>query len=123
MAVHDDCKMRFLELKAKRTHHFIVFKIEEKQNQVVVEKVLQALVQIDVLLLCNFGNDKKNHSIDNPTQRKFILEAKYGSSVPTQDQMALYALSQQDGLIMWQQKISRLATHASLNDRYGRPSI
>ncbi|KAL3623054.1 Actin-depolymerizing factor 4 [Castilleja foliolosa] len=39
MAVHDDCKLRFSELKAKRTHRFIVFKIEEKQKQVVVEKV------------------------------------------------------------------------------------
>ncbi|GFS37904.1 actin depolymerizing factor 4 [Actinidia rufa] len=39
MAVHDDCKLKFLELKAKRTHRFIVFKIEEKQKQVVVEKV------------------------------------------------------------------------------------
>nr|GMC87135.1 actin-depolymerizing factor 2 [Ipomoea batatas] len=39
MAVHDDCKLRFLELKAKRTHRFIVFKIEEKQKQVIVEKV------------------------------------------------------------------------------------
>ncbi|KAL2502885.1 Actin-depolymerizing factor 4 [Forsythia ovata] len=33
MAVHDDCKLRFLELKAKRTYRFIVFKIEEKQKQ------------------------------------------------------------------------------------------
>ncbi|KAK1399948.1 Actin-depolymerizing factor 1 [Heracleum sosnowskyi] len=39
MAVHDSCKLRFLELKAKRTHRFVVFKIEEKQKQVVVEKV------------------------------------------------------------------------------------
>ncbi|RVW98706.1 Actin-depolymerizing factor 1 [Vitis vinifera] len=39
MAVHDDCKLKFLELKAKRTYRFIVFKIEEKQKQVVVEKV------------------------------------------------------------------------------------
>ncbi|KAL2229461.1 UNVERIFIED_CONTAM: Actin-depolymerizing factor 1 [Sesamum indicum] len=39
MAVHDDCKLRFLELKAKRTYRFIIFKIEEKQKQVVVEKV------------------------------------------------------------------------------------
>lgn len=37
--MHDDCKLRFLELKAKRTYRFIVFKIEEKQKQVVVEKV------------------------------------------------------------------------------------
>lgn len=39
MAVHDDCKSKFLELKAKRTYRFIVFKIEEKQKEVIVEKV------------------------------------------------------------------------------------
>ncbi|CAL5422543.1 unnamed protein product [Camellia sinensis] len=39
MAVHDDCKLRFMELKTKRTYRFIVFKIEEKQKQVIVEKV------------------------------------------------------------------------------------
>ncbi|CAB4269957.1 unnamed protein product [Prunus armeniaca] len=39
MAVHDDCKLKFLELKAKRNHRFIVFKIEEKIQQVIVEKV------------------------------------------------------------------------------------
>ncbi|KAJ7972524.1 Actin-depolymerizing factor [Quillaja saponaria] len=39
MAVHDDCKLKFLELKAKRTYRFIIFKIEEKQKQVVVEKL------------------------------------------------------------------------------------
>ncbi|KAL6326670.1 hypothetical protein AAG906_010844 [Vitis piasezkii] len=35
MAVHDDCKLKFLELKAKRTYRSIVFKIEEKQKQVI----------------------------------------------------------------------------------------
>ncbi|KAL6124225.1 hypothetical protein ACLB2K_076740 [Fragaria x ananassa] len=39
MAVHDDCKLKFLELKAKRNHRFIVFKIEEKIQQVIVEKI------------------------------------------------------------------------------------
>ncbi|XP_042964946.1 uncharacterized protein LOC122299085 isoform X3 [Carya illinoinensis] len=39
MAVHDDCKLRFLDLKAKRTYRFIVYKIEEKQKQVFVEKL------------------------------------------------------------------------------------
>ncbi|KAK9157233.1 hypothetical protein Scep_003807 [Stephania cephalantha] len=41
IAVHDECKLKFLELKAKRTYRFIVFKIEEKQKQkqVIVEKV------------------------------------------------------------------------------------
>ncbi|CAH1432427.1 unnamed protein product [Lactuca virosa] len=39
MAVHNECKLKFLELKAKRSFRFIVFKIEEKQKQVIVEKV------------------------------------------------------------------------------------
>lgn len=39
MAVHDDCKLKFLELKAKRNHRFIVFKIDERIQQVIVEKV------------------------------------------------------------------------------------
>ncbi|CAI0472153.1 unnamed protein product, partial [Linum tenue] len=39
MAVHDDCKLKFLELKAKRNHRFIVFKIDEKIQQVAVEKI------------------------------------------------------------------------------------
>ncbi|KAI3782356.1 hypothetical protein L2E82_12401 [Cichorium intybus] len=39
MAVHDECKLKFLELKAKRTYRFIVFKIEEKQKEVIVEKL------------------------------------------------------------------------------------
>ncbi|KAK2986139.1 hypothetical protein RJ640_014472 [Escallonia rubra] len=39
IAVHDDCKLRFLELKAKRTFRSIVFKIEEKQKEVIVEKL------------------------------------------------------------------------------------
>ncbi|KAK5804532.1 hypothetical protein PVK06_032183 [Gossypium arboreum] len=37
MAVDDECKLKFLELKAKRNYRFIVFKIQEQQ--VVVEKV------------------------------------------------------------------------------------
>ncbi|KAG6595305.1 Actin-depolymerizing factor 1 [Cucurbita argyrosperma subsp. argyrosperma] len=39
MAVNDECKLKFLELKSKRTHRFIIFKIEEKLKQVVVEKL------------------------------------------------------------------------------------
>ncbi|KAF4351261.1 hypothetical protein F8388_026942 [Cannabis sativa] len=39
MAVDDDCKLKFLELKTKRSYRFIVYKIEEKQKQVMVEKL------------------------------------------------------------------------------------
>ncbi|CAM8922482.1 hypothetical protein QQ045_021626 [Rhodiola kirilowii] len=39
MAVNDECKLKFLELKAKRTYRFIVYKIEEKSKEVIVEKL------------------------------------------------------------------------------------
>ncbi|XVE57862.1 hypothetical protein DITRI_Ditri04bG0124500 [Diplodiscus trichospermus] len=39
MAVNDECKKRFLELKSKRSYRFIVFKIEENMQHVVVEKL------------------------------------------------------------------------------------
>ncbi|KAL9685342.1 hypothetical protein QQ045_022790 [Rhodiola kirilowii] len=37
MAVNDECKLKFLELKAKRTHRFIVFKIDEKVQQTLTK--------------------------------------------------------------------------------------
>ncbi|KAH7538020.1 hypothetical protein FEM48_Zijuj03G0155000 [Ziziphus jujuba var. spinosa] len=36
MAVNDECKLKFLELKTRRNHRFIIFKIENQE--VVVEK-------------------------------------------------------------------------------------
>ncbi|OIT21764.1 actin-depolymerizing factor 10-like [Nicotiana tabacum] len=39
IAVSDECKLKFLELKAKRDHRYIVFKIDDSGHQVVVEKV------------------------------------------------------------------------------------
>ncbi|KAL8139093.1 hypothetical protein V2J09_005094 [Rumex salicifolius] len=39
MAVDDDCKLKFMELKSKRSHRFIVFKVEEKLQKVVIEKL------------------------------------------------------------------------------------
>lgn len=38
MGVADDCKHAFLELKWKKIHRYLVFKIDEKTKQVVVEK-------------------------------------------------------------------------------------
>ncbi|KAM0069236.1 putative actin-depolymerizing factor domain, ADF/Cofilin, ADF-H/Gelsolin-like domain superfamily [Helianthus debilis subsp. tardiflorus] len=37
MAVHDDCKLRFQELKAKRNYRFVTFKIEDQQ--VTIDKI------------------------------------------------------------------------------------
>ncbi|GJY09215.1 actin-binding, cofilin/tropomyosin type protein, partial [Tanacetum coccineum] len=38
MAVHDERKLKYTELKKKRTFCYIIFKIEEKQKEVIVEK-------------------------------------------------------------------------------------
>ena len=37
MVMHDECKLKFLELKAKRNYRFIIFKIENQE--VVAEKL------------------------------------------------------------------------------------
>ncbi|KAL0918122.1 hypothetical protein M5K25_010113 [Dendrobium thyrsiflorum] len=47
MAVNDDCKLKFLELKAKRTYRFIIYKIDEKLKQVVVDKVGEPTLNYD----------------------------------------------------------------------------
>lgn len=39
MAVNNDCKLKILKLKAKRTCHFIVFMIDEKLKEVIIEKI------------------------------------------------------------------------------------
>ncbi|KAL3615646.1 Actin-depolymerizing factor 10 [Castilleja foliolosa] len=38
IAVDDECKLKFLELKAKRNYRYIVFKIDSTGNKVVVDK-------------------------------------------------------------------------------------
>ncbi|KAJ7553032.1 hypothetical protein O6H91_06G082200 [Diphasiastrum complanatum] len=38
IAVSDECKLKFLELKRKKTYRYIVFKIDEKAKGVIVEK-------------------------------------------------------------------------------------
>ncbi|KAL0845972.1 hypothetical protein Bca101_019218 [Brassica carinata] len=39
MHVSDECKVKFLELKAKRTYRYVVFKIDEKAQEVQIEKL------------------------------------------------------------------------------------
>ena len=38
MAVNDDCKLKFGELQRKKAFRFLVFKIDEKLQQIMVEK-------------------------------------------------------------------------------------
>ncbi|PWA97496.1 actin-depolymerizing factor 2 [Artemisia annua] len=52
MAVHDECKLKFMDLKAKRIHRFIIYKIEEKQKQVIVEKLGEPSETYDEFAAC-----------------------------------------------------------------------
>ncbi|KAL0926539.1 hypothetical protein M5K25_002778 [Dendrobium thyrsiflorum] len=38
MGVADHCKATFFELQRKKTHRYVVFKIDEKRKEVIVEK-------------------------------------------------------------------------------------
>ncbi|XP_051121146.1 actin-depolymerizing factor 6-like [Andrographis paniculata] len=39
VAVNDECKLVFLELKARRAHRYVLFKLDDGSQQVVVDKV------------------------------------------------------------------------------------
>ena len=62
MAVHDDCKLKFLELKAKRTYRFIVIRLRRSKSrlllrslgsqQIVMRISLQASLPVSDTMLC-----------------------------------------------------------------------
>ncbi|CAL9753910.1 unnamed protein product [Musa acuminata subsp. burmannicoides] len=57
MGVAEDCKETFLELQRKKTYRYVVFSIDEKQNQVVVEKTGAATESYDDFLASLPEND------------------------------------------------------------------
>ncbi|KAH0457057.1 hypothetical protein IEQ34_014964 [Dendrobium chrysotoxum] len=52
MAVVDECKLKFMELKTKRSFRFIVFKIDEKNLQIMVDRVGQPDESYDDFTAC-----------------------------------------------------------------------
>ena len=39
MVVDNECKIKFLEVKSKRNHRFITFNIDEKLQQITLDKI------------------------------------------------------------------------------------
>lgn len=39
MAVDDDCKLKFLDLKRKKAHRYVIFKVDEALMKIVVDKL------------------------------------------------------------------------------------
>ncbi|KAH9317754.1 hypothetical protein KI387_019523, partial [Taxus chinensis] len=57
MNVSDDCKSMFLELKRKKAHRYIIFKIDEKSKQVLVDKTGGAAESYDDFMASLPEND------------------------------------------------------------------
>ncbi|KAL6519418.1 actin depolymerizing factor, cofilin [Orobanche gracilis] len=105
MAVHDDCKLMFLDLKAKRTYRFIIFKIEEKQKQVVVEKVGEP----------NQNYDDFTASLPENECRYAVYDYDFVTAENCQKSKIFF--------IAWSPDISRVRTkmiYASSKDRFKR---
>ncbi|KAL6503169.1 actin depolymerizing factor, cofilin [Orobanche hederae] len=105
MAVHDDCKLKFLDLKAKRTYRFIIFKIEEKQKQVVVEKVGEP----------NQNYDDFTASLPEDECRYAVYDYDFVTAENCQKSKIFF--------IAWSPDISRIRTkmiYASSKDRFKR---
>ncbi|KAJ7004043.1 hypothetical protein NC653_009050 [Populus alba x Populus x berolinensis] len=90
MAVNDGCKLRFLELKAKRSHRFIVFKIEEKTQQVVVETLGEPQQSYDDFTAslpideCRYAVYDFDFTTDENVQKSkiFFVACTFGSRSP-----------------------------------------
>ncbi|KAF3796242.1 Actin-depolymerizing factor [Nymphaea thermarum] len=87
MAVNDECKLKFLELKAKRIHRFIVFKIDEKLQQVTVDKIGGSSESYDDFTACMPANECRYAVFDfdfitseNCQKSKIFFIAWYASS-------------------------------------------
>ncbi|KAI0501395.1 actin-depolymerizing factor 11 [Dendrobium catenatum] len=57
MGVADHCRDTFLELQRKKTHRYVIFKIDEKRKEVIVEKTGGAAESYDDFLACLPEND------------------------------------------------------------------
>ena len=64
VAINDECKLKFLELKAKRNFRFIVFKIDEKIQQVTVERLGQPDESYDDFTSCLPPNECRHAVFD-----------------------------------------------------------
>jgi hypothetical protein len=96
MAVDDDCKRKLLELKAKRTYRFVVFKVEEKQKQVVVDKLGEPNLTYDdfaATLLATSAGTASTTSTSSPRRgaRRARSSSSHGKSSVLHIQVAALA--------------------------------
>ncbi|PKA48074.1 Actin-depolymerizing factor [Apostasia shenzhenica] len=75
MAVDDECKLKFLELKAKRNFRFIIFKIDEKTQQIMVDHLGQPEDSYDDFTACLPANECRYAVFDFDFKSKIFFIA------------------------------------------------
>ncbi|KAI5070176.1 hypothetical protein GOP47_0014519 [Adiantum capillus-veneris] len=105
IAVDDECKLKFMELKSKRTHRYIVYKIDDKVNKIVVEKL--------------GGPDESYDQFTASLPEKDCRYAIYDYDFVTEDNCQKSKIF----FVAWSPDVSRVRTrmlYASSKDRFKR---
>ncbi|XP_042036132.1 actin-depolymerizing factor 7-like isoform X1 [Salvia splendens] len=97
MAIEDECKLKFLELKAKRNYRFITFKIED--YQVMVDKLGGPDDSYDVFMSslpsdqCRYAVFDFDFTTDENCQKSKIFFIAWSPDVATVRMKMVYASS------------------------------
>ncbi|WOL19593.1 hypothetical protein Cni_G28395 [Canna indica] len=99
MGVADDCKHIFLELQRKKTHRYVIFKIDEKRKEVIVEKAGDATESYDDFLAslpesdCRYAIYDYDFVTEENCQKSKIFFIAWSPSVSRIRAKMLYAAS------------------------------
>eukprot|EP00250_Pteridium_aquilinum_P022859 c25815_g1_i1 orf=161-577(+) len=105
MAIDDECKLKFLELKSKRLYRYIIYKIDDKAQKVVVEKL--------------GGPDESYESFTGCLPEKDCRYAIYDYDFVTEENCQKSKIF----FVAWSPDVSRVRTkmlYASSKDRFKR---
>ncbi|GAB2220708.1 hypothetical protein Droror1_Dr00008375 [Drosera rotundifolia] len=101
MGVAEDCRPTFLELQGKRAHRYIIFKIDEKKREIVVEKTGEPTEDYEHFIAALPENDCRYAifdfdfmSADNVPKSKIFFIAWSPSTARVRPRM-LYATSKE----------------------------
>ncbi|KAG1368447.1 actin-depolymerizing factor [Cocos nucifera] len=99
MGVADHCKDTFLELQRKKTHRYVIFKIDEKRKEVVVDKTGGAAESYDDFMAslpendCRYAIYDFDFVTDENCQKSKIFFIAWSPSVSRIRAKMLYATS------------------------------
>ncbi|KAI5082940.1 hypothetical protein GOP47_0002683 [Adiantum capillus-veneris] len=105
MAVDDECKLKFLELKSKRLYRYIIYKIDDKAQKIVVEKL--------------GGPEESYEAFTGSLPEKDCRYAIYDYDFVTQENCQKSKIF----FVAWSPDVSRVRTkmlYASSKDRFKR---